>query len=79
MEEVEGEEADSLSTSEQSQPSQKIASGPTYRKKLDDVKDWKRVLSRSKLSYDAVQQDALQQVILIAILWLEEKDYVREV
>ena len=45
----------------QTQPSQPI-SGLQYRKKLSDLKDWDRVMSRSKTSYEAVQLDAIKQV-----------------
>ena len=46
------------------QPSQPIA-GPQYRKKLSDLKDWDRVMSRSKASYEAVQLDVIKQVEII--------------
>ena len=47
--------------STETQPSQTIT-GLQYRKKLSDLKDWDRVMSRSKASYEAVQLDAIRQV-----------------
>ena len=72
-EEKEDEEENS-SASQQSQPSQTISSGPGYRKKLVDLKDWKRVLSRTRMSYEAVQQDAMQQVdfFIVSIVLLQK-------
>ena len=47
----------------QTQSSQPV-SGLQFRKKLCDLKDWDRVMSRLKLSYDSLQVDAIKQVRL---------------
>ena len=47
----------------QTQSSQPV-SGLQFRKKLCDLKDWDRVMSRTKLSYDSAQVDAIKQVRL---------------
>ena len=48
---------------EESETSSQVISGGGFRKKLSDLKDWKFVLSRTRKSYEAVQEDALKQVL----------------
>ena len=67
------EKVDEMSTPEQAepsqaQPSQPISAAPQYRKRLTELKDWKRVMSRTKQSYEAVQQEAIEQGVTVTQL-----------
>jgi hypothetical protein len=60
----------SLDTSSESleDTEQNVSSAPVYRKKLGNLKDWKYVLERTKGSYEAIQQDAIQQGVSVTQL-----------